>query len=83
MSVAGLSKERLAIEADRLRNDDILNEAFATVRMDALEALSRADADDKTMILRLQQRVAVIEEVQAALHGFIIQGGRLATSGPE
>jgi len=83
MSFVGeLSKERLAIEARRLRDDVVLNEAFASVRKDALEALAFADADDKTKILRFQARVHVIEEVQTALQGFILRGGS-ATSGPE
>lgn len=83
MSFVGqLSKERLALEAKRLATDDVLNEAYAEVRRDALEALALADADDKTMILRLQMKVKVIEEVQSALQGFILRGGSV-TGGPE
>jgi len=83
MSFVGeLSKERLAIEARRLRDDVVLNEAYAEVRRDAMEALALADADDKTMILRLQSKVRAIEEVQNAIEGFILRGGS-ATSGPE
>jgi len=83
MSFVGeLSKERLAIEAKRLATDDVLNEAYAEGRRDALEALALANADDKTMILRLQMKVKAIEEVQTALQGFILRGGSV-TSGPE
>lgn len=62
----------LAKEADRLRNDEIFNKALADIRSEALNALAAADADDKTMILRLQQKVAVIDEIRATLDRYII-----------
>ena len=60
-----------AKEAARLLADDVLKHAFDVVRADALEALADADADDKTKILRLQQTVAVIDEIRAELRGAI------------
>lgn len=57
----------LAKEAERLLNDDTLTEAFNNVRADALEALATANVDDKTEILRLQQRVQAISDIRSEL----------------
>ncbi len=62
----------LAKEADRLQNDPIFNDALDDIRADALDALALADADDKTMILRLQQKVAVIDEIRTTLASYIV-----------
>ncbi len=62
----------LAKEADRLKNDEIFNKALADIRSDALNALAAADADDKTTILRWQQRVAVIDEIRNVLDRYIM-----------
>lgn len=64
--------DHLAKEAARLKADEIFNKALDAVRSDALDALAVADADDKTMILRLQQRVSVIDEIRATLDRYII-----------
>jgi hypothetical protein len=64
--------DHLAKEADRLKNDEIFNKALADIRSDALDELAKADADDKTMILRLQQKVAVIDEIRTTLDRYII-----------
>lgn len=68
-----MNVEHLAKEAERLKNDAILQKAFDDVRAEALAALATADADDRTMILRLQQRVAVIEEIRTQLDRYIMQ----------
>lgn len=62
----------LAKEADRLQNDPVFNDALDDIRADALDALAIADADDKTMILRLQQKVAVIDEIRTTLASYIL-----------
>lgn len=64
--------EHLAKEADRLKNDDTLNTALDDIRSEALNDLAKADADDKTMILRLQQRVLVIDDIRATLDRYIM-----------
>lgn len=64
--------DHLAKEAARLKADEIFNKALDAIRSDALDALAVADADDKTMILRLQQRVSVIDEIRATLDRYII-----------
>ena len=83
MSIVGsVTNERLALEADRLLNDEFLAFALAEMRNDALEKLVFADADDKTKILRFQQKVAVIDEVLATLKGYMLKSPKPATSGP-
>jgi hypothetical protein len=67
-----LKSDHLAQEASRLKNDEIFNKALADIRSDALNALATADADDKTMILRLQQKVAVIDEIRNVLDRYIL-----------
>lgn len=62
----------LAKEADRLKNDPIFIKVLDDIRTDALNALAVADADDKTAILRLQQRASVIDEIGAVLERFIL-----------
>jgi hypothetical protein len=42
------------------------------IRSEALNALAGADADDKTSILRLQQKVAVIDEIRTTLDRYIL-----------
>jgi len=69
--IGGLTSH-LAQEADRLKNDETFNKALADIRSDALNALAAADADDKTTILRLQQRVAVIDEIRNCLDRYIL-----------
>jgi len=64
--------DHLAKEADRLLNDPIFVKALEDIRMDALNALAGAEANDITMILRLQQKVAVIDEIRVTLHRYII-----------
>lgn len=64
--------DHLAKEADRLKNDEIFNKALDEIRSDALEALVVSNADDKTMILRLQQKVAVIDEIRNVLDRYIM-----------
>ena len=63
----------LAKEADRLQNDPIFIKALGDIRYDALDALAGANADDKTAILRLQQKVAVIDEIRTVLARFILK----------
>ena len=62
----------LAKEADRLKSDEIFIKALSDIRAEALNALAEANADDKTMILRLQQKVAVIDEIRTTLDRYIM-----------
>jgi hypothetical protein len=64
--------DHLAKEADRLRNDEIFNRALADIRSDALNALATINVDEKTMVLRLQQKVAVIDEIRSVLDRYIM-----------
>ena len=67
-----MNLSHLAKEADRLRNDEIFNKALNDIRAEALDALALANADDKTMIVRLQQKVAVIDEIRTTLDRYIL-----------
>lgn len=62
----------LAKEAARLKADEIFNKALDDIRIDALNALATADADDKTLILRLQQKATVIDEIRTTLDRYIL-----------
>ena len=62
----------LAKEAERLRNDPIFIKALADIRADALNALATADADNKTLIIRLQQVAVVTEEIRNVLDRYIM-----------
>ena len=67
-----MTPEDYANEARRLLADMTFRSALSTVHYNALEALATVDADDKTAVLRLQQKAAVIEEVLSELEGAII-----------
>jgi hypothetical protein len=67
-----MDKEHLSREADRLKSDEIFQKALSDIRAETLDALALADADDKTMILRHQQRAAVIDEIRTMLDRYIL-----------
>jgi hypothetical protein len=67
--------DHLAKEAARLKADEMFNLALDLMRSEALNALAVANADDKTMILRLQQSVAAIDEIRATLDRYIMAAG--------
>jgi hypothetical protein len=67
-----MTSDHLAAEADRLKGDPIFNNALDDICAETFEALALADADDKTMILRLQQKIAVIEEIRTTLDRYIM-----------
>jgi len=64
--------DHLAKEAARLKEDPIFIKALDDIRADALNSLVTADADDKTMILRLQQKAAVTDEIRNVLDRYIM-----------
>ena len=68
-------QQRLAAEATRLLNEPLLAEAFAEVRMDALIALSEADAGDMKEILRLQAIATCLSDVRDLLYSKITASG--------
>lgn len=67
--------DHYANEARRLLEDVVLKKAFEEVRKGALEALAVADVDDKTKVLRLQQKVIAIENIRAELEAMILSQG--------
>lgn len=54
-------------EAQRLLDDATLALAMDEIRLEALEALASVKADDITAVLRLQQKVAAIEDIRSEL----------------
>ena len=64
--------DHLAKEAERLKSDPIFTKALDDMKADALNALAVANADDKTMILRLQQKAVVIDEIRSQLDRYIL-----------
>jgi hypothetical protein len=68
-------KEHYANEAKRLLADDTFAEAMTRVRTAALNALADVDVDDKTAILRLQQKVALTTDVLDELKAMILSMG--------
>lgn len=76
-----MGSDHLAKEASRLKNDDTFQKALSDIRAEALDALATADADDKTMILRLQQKAAVIDEIRTVLDRYIMAADVQETAG--
>lgn len=70
--MASMPDDHLAKEADRLRNDEFFNSTLDHIRANALEDLATANADDKTMILRLQQKVAAVDEIRNVLDRYVM-----------
>lgn len=66
-----MKPEHLAKEAERLGKDEVLLYALADLRREAIEELATADVDNRTQILRLQQRVAACDDILAKLAGYI------------
>lgn len=69
-------QQRLAAEATRLLNEPLLADAFAEVRMDALVALSEADASNMKEILRLQAIATCLSDVVDLLKAKITASGQ-------
>lgn len=76
-----MTPEHLAKEAERLKGDPVFNNALDDICAETFEALATADADDKTMILRLQQKVAVIDEIRTTLDRYIMAADVQETTG--
>lgn len=64
--------DHLAKEAARLKSDPIFTQALDEIRAQALNELATADADNYTAIVRLQQKVAVADEIRTTLDRYII-----------
>lgn len=64
--------EHLAKEAARLKSDPIFAKALDDIRAEALNELATADADNYAAIVRLQQKVAVADEIRTTLDRYII-----------
>jgi hypothetical protein len=74
-----MNADHLAKEAERLSNDPIFIKVLDDIRADTLNELATANADDKIAILRLQQKVAVIDEIHDVLGRYIMRSEKTAT----
>lgn len=72
--------DHLAKEAQRLKEDETFQAALTVVRSQALEQLAEANANDTIAILRLQQKVAVIDDIRSELEGAILRQASKANS---
>ncbi len=66
-----MTPEHLAKEAERLKNDPIFIKALDDIRADAIDQLVKANADDKSNIIRLQQVAMVTEEIRNVLDRYV------------
>lgn len=71
--------DHFAKEAIRLSSDGTLKMALDEMRQEALGDLVSVDADNKTMILRLQAKVIAIDEFRSSLRAMIIRQGQTST----
>ena len=76
-----LNPDHYAKEAQRLLADDTLKYALDAMRADALEALASCDVEAKTMVLRLQQKVQVIDGIRSELSSAVLRTTTTSTSG--
>lgn len=76
-----MNADHLAKEADRLKHDPIFNKALDDIRADALNSLVTADADNKALIIRLQQVAAVTNEIRNVLDRYILAASVQENSG--
>lgn len=67
-----MDKERLALEADRLKRDPVFLEVLSRIRSAAVEQLIRANVDDTTMILTLQAFAKVCDVFPSELEAMIL-----------
>lgn len=54
-------------EAERLAQDTYLNTLLDTLRLEALNDLASVEADKPINVLRLQQKVAAIDDIRSGL----------------
>ena len=67
-----MTSDHLAKEAARLKSDETFIKALSDIRAEALNALAEADADNYAAIVRLQQKVAVVDEIRMTLDRYIL-----------
>lgn len=75
-----MNAEHYAKEADRILADETFAYALDVVRKEALEALASADIREPIDILRLQQKVAVIDDIRSELRGAVSRRPNTANS---
>ena len=66
-----MNPEHYAKEAARLLADDVLKFALDKMQVEALQALATANVDDKTSLLRLQERVGAVDDIRSELRNAV------------
>lgn len=74
-------KQRLAAEAQRLKDNEAFQAALSGLRLDALEGLARAQATDIETIRDHQASVRVVDNLRGNLEAFIRNGHLRKTAG--
>lgn len=69
-----MSKEQLAAEAQRLKENEAFQAALNSMRSDALEGLARTPATDIETIRDHQARVRVVDDLRGNIEAFIRNG---------
>lgn len=61
-----------AEQAKRILSEELVGEVLSGMRTDALEALAKADVSDTFWILRLQAKVAAIDDFCDGFEAFLL-----------
>ena len=69
-----MTKEQLAAEAERLRDNEAFQAALDALRMSALEGPARTPATDIEAIRDHQARVRVVDDLRGDIEAFIRNG---------
>lgn len=67
-----MDKERLALEAERLKKDPVFLEVLSRIRSAAVEQLIRTNVDDASMILTLQAFAKVCDVFPSELEAMTL-----------
>ena len=76
-----MDTEQRAQMAMSLRDNELLQDAFSTLRSNALEALAKCDATDADGIRQYQATIAVVDELREHLDGLIRSGATRKPAG--
>lgn len=66
-------RERLALEAKRLINDQTLKTALSNIRQSAVDKLISADPTNTAEVIRYQEKTKICDEFMAELQSMIDQ----------
>ncbi len=76
-----MDAQQAAQMAMSLRDNEVLQDAFAMLRANALEALATASPTDADAIRQYQATIRVVDELRDHLDGLIRSGGQKSRPG--